>query len=182
MSGCTWTHHSTFNIVLLEWTDLSIRQYQPAFYCVINHLVTHNWSLPSQSFRRKSIINDLPSSRQTSSSPAGSSKCKSILFGQWKIQQCRQEHIITVLPLRFLNHIVTMRLKLISVSFTGYLSKERTHLWVWRVYVRRWRWTPSARGGSLLGCPTVSRLSSNRGTAERRGTRSGQTDREALHK
>lgn len=66
--------------------------------------------------------------------------------------------------------------------FCHWRAKALSYLWAWRSYVRQWRQTPSAPGGSLLGCQTVSTLSSNRGTAERRGNRSAQTERRCISK
>lgn len=63
--------HATVHLILYYLNELTLRcvisQYQPAFYRVIDHLVTNNRPLLSVSVRRKtlSIINDSPSSHQT---------------------------------------------------------------------------------------------------------------------
>lgn len=63
--------HASVHLILYYLNELTLRcvisQYQPAFYRVIDHLVTNNRPLLSVSVRRKtlSIINDSPSSHQT---------------------------------------------------------------------------------------------------------------------
>lgn len=161
--------HTTAHLILYHLNDWFFSR-QPAFYWVINHLVTHHWSLPSQSVRGKSIINDLPSSHQTAPHWQVRSNVNQCCFHC--LDSGKQSHVITVCFLRS---------ELISFSVTEG-RRLFSYLWVWRSYVRRWRRTPSAPGGSLPGCQTVSTLSSNRGTAERRGNRSAQTERRCISK